>query len=194
MASIDFYRDRLRVNRHRLDEELAEHSQRLEEIGRECARLNRAVDRARADRDITLARLVKRVKEADPKATVPVIESHAALDPGVVGANELLRDAQEEHALWEALNRAWYQRGFDLKALGELYAAQYFVVDSVTGPGPGERRKQADETVRRAMRDASAAVDARSGSAAVEQFRRIGLRAEEERAAAQAGVRRRGQA
>lgn len=195
MADIAFYRDRLRVNRHRLDEELEQHAQYLEEIGRECARLNREVERSRVKRDITQAQLVRRIKANDPKATVPVIEAELTLDPGMLGANELLRDAQEEHAEWEALNRAWYQRGFDLKALGELYGAQYFSINSVTGPEPGERRKQADEVVRRALRDASAAVDAERPHrrSSVEQFERIGKRAEEERIAGGVGLRRRGE-
>ena len=177
-AGIGFYRDRLRVNRHRLDEELEEHAQRLEEIGRRCAHLNRAVERARVDRDMAMARLVRRLKASEPKATAPIIEAEAAFDEALRACNEALRDAQLEHSEWEALNRAWYQRGFDLKALGELYGAQYFAIDSVSGDAArGERRKGPDAEARRAMRDASAAVD---------QFRRMAVGPERA-----GGVRRR---
>lgn len=182
MATLSSYRDRLRVNRHRLDQELEEHAQRLEEIGRRCAELNREVEAARATRDMVLARLVRRVKATDPKATAPIIEAEAALDPNMIGALELLRDKQLEHAEWEALNRAWYQRGFDLKALGELFGAQYFAVTSVSGPDRGERMKQADAAVRQAMRDASAKVDS-----SVSAFTRLGEQAQAEAS----GIRRR---
>jgi hypothetical protein len=179
VGTLSFYRERLRVNRHRLDQELEEHAQRLEEIGRRCAGLNREVEATRSDRDVKLAQLVRRVKSTDPKATAPVIDAEAALDPVVSQANSGLRDKQLEHAEWEALNRAWYQRGFDLKALGELYGAQYFAINSVSGNG-GERVP--DASLRQAMREASTV----AGSS-VPAFTRIGKLVEAELH----GVRRR---
>lgn len=178
---IDFYRGKLRVNRHRLDQELEEHAQRLEEIGRKCAELNRGVESARADRDMTLAQLARRLRANEPKTTASMLDAEAALDPQVSQANARLRDKQQEHAEWEALNRAWYQRGFDLKALGELYGAQYFAIDSVTGPTRGEALRAADTAARQALRDASARVES-----SVAAFTRIG-----ERDAVVPGVRRR---
>lgn len=170
-AELDFYRSRLKINRHGLDVALEHHAQFLEEIGRECARVHREVETARSHRDMALAALVRRLKATEPKATAPLIDAEATLDPIVAGANFKLRDKQQEHAEWEALNRAWYQRGFDLKALGELYGAQYFAIDSVSAPLPSQQQRQA-------MREASAAVS---------QFTRIGRQDE----VGSTGIRRR---
>lgn len=149
---ITYFRSRLRVNKNALDDELEVHADHLEKIGRfvasaarQEAKLKRALEQEEANE-------VRDLMSSDPKL------SHAKASGDVKGKRSV-REAWEAHqeakqvlVEWEALEKAWYQRGFDLKALAELYGNQYFVINSAggqaTSPALGDQR------ARQAMRDA----------------------------------------
>lgn len=148
MLDIAYYRSLLRVDRNRLDDQLEQNAQSAEEIGREVARRTRNVADLKRELEVTEANIIARLKEADSKLSNPIAEKEARGHRDYRAAWTIYQDAKQELEEWEAVKSAWHQRGFDMKALGELYAQQYFVVDSV-----GHRSRATPETTRAAMRE-----------------------------------------
>lgn len=140
----------LRINRHRLDDELEIHSQVMEEIGRTVVKLNSMQLELKRKLAIAEAQAVSDLKDADPKMSNPIAEKEAARDRNVGRAWEAWQAARAELEEWESVQKSWYQRGFDLKALGDLFAHQYFAMDSIRGPYPSGM-----ESLRGQMREAS---------------------------------------
>lgn len=160
--NISEVRNMIRINRHRLDDELEINAQVMEEIGRTVSRLNGVQLELKRKLAIAEAKAISELKEADPKMSNPIAEKEAARDRDVNRAWEAWQGSRAELEEWESVQKAWYQRGFDLKALGDLFAHQYFAMDSIRGPYPsgmeslrgqmreasgnaGQRRHQADE-------------------------------------------------
>lgn len=138
MTSLDNYRAMLRINRHRLDDELECHAQISEEIGREVARKNSYMLEKKKSLDTTLARLISKLKATDEKMSNPVAENEAKRDSQYDEAWKGWQATRAELEEWQAVKDAWYQKGFDLKALGDLYAHQYFALDAIRGPYPSK--------------------------------------------------------
>jgi hypothetical protein len=174
---IDYFRARVRVNKNALDDELEQHADGLEKIGRfvasaarEEARLKRELERAEAEQ-------VRDLMSDDPKLSHAKAVGDAKLKRPVRDAWEDHQAAKQRLLEWEALEKAWYQRGFDLKALAELYGSQYFVINSAGGGIPVDDR-------RRAMREAS-------GSWGSQQTTKAERRGRAEEATPDEGPRRR---
>ena len=155
MATIQQYRNMVRINRHRLDDELEMNAQIMEEIGQQAGAAERRATALKLEYEQVAARLVRNIKANDPKATAVLLESEITLDRACCTAQYAHADAQQIAAEWSALAKAWYQRGFDMKALSELFVAQYFVIDST---GRAERKPEIDQAARAAMRSASSSV------------------------------------
>lgn len=176
---LDYFRARLRVNKHRLDDELEQHADHLEKIGRYVA--SAARDEARLKRDLEKAE-ASRIRDLmleDPKLSHAKASGDAKDKREVREAWEQHQEAKQRLVEWEALEKAWYQRGFDIKALAELFGSQYFVINSAGGAVTGPP----DAHSRAAMREATgsdfinrqtdkAHRRERSGEAMVEQPRR----------------------
>lgn len=124
-------RKMLKINRHRLDEELEVNSDIQERIGREVARRNSLMLEAKRMLTETEARVIADLKEADPKLSNPIAEKEAQRHRDYRAAWTSYQVARQEHEEWEAAYKAWITRSYDLKALGELYGFQYFTIDSV---------------------------------------------------------------
>lgn len=176
MATIQQYRNMVRINRHRLDDELEINAQMMEEIGQQAAAADRRAIALKLAYEQVAARLVRNIKANDPKVTAVLLESEITLDRDCCTAQQAHAEAHQVAAEWSALSKAWYQRGFDMKALSELYVAQYFVINST---GRAERKPEIDQAARAAMRSASSVVS---------QFSRIADAQERDTAAAVPGA------
>ena len=149
MADLEFYRSRLRVNKHLLDDELEVQSQYQEEISRELAAANTRMLRAKDLLARTEATVISELKEGK------MSDTHAA---GMAKKDQRRREdfdrfqeCREEHEQWLGLYDAWQRRGYSLKTLADLFNAQYF---SVTSAGSSTREVGVD-IGRAAMRAAS---------------------------------------
>jgi hypothetical protein len=129
-------RNMLRINRHRLDDELEIQAEILEKIGRSVVTLNSRQIELKRLLDVAEAKIIARIKENDPKTTNPMAEKEAKDDREYLRAWQAYQAARSEHEEWESLYKAWHARGFDIKALGELFANQYFAINAVRGPYP----------------------------------------------------------
>lgn len=122
---LNYYRDRLRIDKARLDEELARHSETFEEIGRQVARAAKTEALAKRELERVEARLIAELLEGDAKLAMNRAQVEVKRQREYITTHDELLNAREELAQWEALEKSWYGRGFDLRALGELWARQY---------------------------------------------------------------------
>ena len=137
-----YFRGRLKIDRSRLDDELEIHADHSDRIGRMVAKMTRAEAFAKRDLERTEAEEISRIIAGQVKTNATAAASEARLTRSYQKAWEDHQNALETLRLWESLGKAWYQRGFDLKALGDLYGHQYFRVDTLTGPSDLARARQ----------------------------------------------------
>ena len=145
---IDYFRGRLRVNRHRLDDELELQADHMDRIGREVAQATRAEADARRSFERAEATIIREAMQDDGKLSHAKASSDAKLHRDWEKPWTVYQNAKQTLLEWESVQKSWYQRGFDLTALGELFAHQYFVVDSLGG-------KQEQAQTRSAQREAT---------------------------------------
>ena len=130
---LDYFRARLRINKHALDDELEQHADTLEKIGRYVASAAREEARLKRDLEKVEAGRIRDLMSVDPKLSHSKASGDVKDKREVRDAWELHQEAKQRLVEWEALEKAWYQRGFDLKALAELFGNQYFVINSAGG-------------------------------------------------------------
>ncbi len=85
--------------------------------------------------------------------TVGAVDAKVKRDSGRIDKWEAYQRARATHEAWQGLLDAWRQKGFSIKTLADLYAAQYFSLSSTQSsrPQPG-RYDHADTSSERARR------------------------------------------
>lgn len=142
--SIDDYRRKLRVNKHTLDDELEEQPDIMDRISRKIVELNSKAQEQKDELAKTEGRLAEDVKEADPKLSLPVIDSKVKRAPERIRAWQRYQQSRAELEEWQGLLEAWKQKGYSIKTLADLYAANYFSVNSTTMTDRQKRRHDDD--------------------------------------------------
>lgn len=156
MATLEQYRNMLRINKLRLDDELEIQAQVQEQIGFVAAQLSARMLEMKDILARVESELIDTLKERDTKATVDQCKARMMRDPRRLQAWENLQRARLEHDQWDSLLQAWITKGYKLADIGGLYASDYFAIRSIGKPD-GERRREvnaADEESRSAMRRA----------------------------------------
>ena len=128
--SYDQFRAMLRVNKHRLDDELEIQAELLEKIGVECARQNSRQIDLKAKLEQIVGRLSEDIRDDEPKLTVGAVEAKVKREQDYQDAWTSYQSARAEHERWTVLQEAWRQRGFSIKTLADLYGSEYFKLDS----------------------------------------------------------------
>ena len=155
LDDINTYRRMLRIQKHRLDDELEINAEILDKIGQALARRNSLMLEAKKSLEITEARVLEQVKADDPKMTNPQAEREVKRDREYDSAWKAYQVARQEFEEWEHLMRAWITRSYDIKAMCELHGQQYFAIDSVrrsSGAQPSDTstgRERTQEAVSR---------------------------------------------
>jgi len=145
MAGIDFYRSRLKVNKHALDDEIEVQSQYQEEISRELSMANTRLLEAKDTLARTEARVYLDLK--GDKVSDTAANNQVRVDSGRMADWRAWMAAREEHEQWLGMYDAWQRRGYSIKTGADLFTAQYFSVGtSVTG----KRTREADVDIMRA--------------------------------------------
>lgn len=130
---IDYFRGRLRINRQRLDDELELQADHMDRIGREVAQATRADAEAKRAFERAEAGIIRDAMQDDAKLSHAKASTEARLHRDYEKPWTNYQNTKQNLLEWESVQKSWYQRGFDLKALGDLFAHQYFVVDSLRG-------------------------------------------------------------
>lgn len=142
-------RNQLRINRHRLDEELELQPYVAEQISREVATLNSRQLEAKEELARVEARLYLNLRDGADKITANEIDAKVKRDRDRIQANGSYQALRHEYEVWLGMQDAWRQRGFAIKNLCELFCADYFaqtqtsVTTDIRAPRPGRDRVEA---------------------------------------------------
>lgn len=139
---IKTFRTMLRVNKHRLDEELELQAELQERISSQVSRLNSRALELKKTLDSTFARVVADLKEDDAKMSNPIAEKEARRHRDYTSAWQAWLVANQEHEEWLGLYEAWKARGYQLNTLAKLYGDDYFAINTVHGEADGGRLRE----------------------------------------------------
>lgn len=151
MTTLDQYRTMLPVNKYRLDDELEIQPDIMMRIASSVTVANSRMLEAKDELAREEGELSENVKDEEPKATVTMIDSRVKRHARRIRAWQKFQDARQEYEQWNGLLEAWRQKGFSLKTLADLHAAQYFSVDSARAP---RTRELSQDEARAKMRQA----------------------------------------
>ena len=126
----DQFRSMLPIHKHRLDDELEIHAQLQEQISHEVTIRNSRMLDAKEELAKTEARVSDDLREDDPKITVAVVQAKLYRAPERVRAWQAYQAMRAEAERWSGLLDAWKQKGYSIKTLADLYASQYFALQS----------------------------------------------------------------
>jgi hypothetical protein len=136
LEDLQSFRNMLRINKHRLDDELEIQAEILDRIAQNVVRLDARQAELKEELAKVEGRLTLECKEDNPKMTVDEIKATVGRDKERATSWKAYRTAIAEHAEWDALYKAWAMRGKDIDVLARLYGSQYWQMDSVTGRQP----------------------------------------------------------
>jgi hypothetical protein len=142
MHTIEQFRAMLRVNKHRLDDELEIQGELMDRISTQVVIFNSKMIEAKAELARAEGLLGEEIREAEPKITVGALESKVQRDRNRVGLWQKYQQARATHEAWTGLLDAWRQKGYSIKTLADLYAAQYI---TLTSTQVSERQRARDE-------------------------------------------------
>lgn len=146
--NIETYRNMLRVNKHRLDDELEIQAEVMDRIGQQLTLANSRAIEAEDSLKKVEARLFREFKDAGEKVTDATAKSESLRHRDRTQAWEAYQLTRATHQEWQVLYEAWKARGFSLKELGELFGTQYFQINSI-------QRRDDTDAIRERMRDAN---------------------------------------
>lgn len=144
---IDYYRDKLKVNKHALDDLLEDHADLLDQIGQRLAMANTAMLEAKDKLARVEARVSQRLRDDHEKLTVAQVNEKLVRDDARLDAFDAYQKARQEHECWDTLNKAWQARGKSISVLSDLYGRQYFALRS-TGSRSTDNRSYDDGRAR----------------------------------------------
>lgn len=128
MDDLRTFRDMLRVDKHRLDDELELQADIMDRIAERMTALGSELRQAEEDMKIADAAAFLEAKNSG--LSIEVAGRVARLGETRASAWHAYTKAKEEHDRWSNLLESWKGRGFSINKLCDLYAAQYFTVDS----------------------------------------------------------------
>lgn len=144
----------LPVSKHELDDALEKQADIMERISSRVVHWNSRVASTKEELAKLESRIAYEVREsAGGKVTLDGIAGIQLRNPDRARCWDKLQENRSQLELWQGLLDAWRSRGFAIKALCDLYAAQYYSVNT------HQARPASDagfEARRLAMRQASA--------------------------------------
>lgn len=132
MDDLQTFRGLLRINKHRLDDELEVQAEVMGRISDKIASLAAKAAETSDALKTAEARIYRQLKDDDDKLTDKAADSAVRRHQDRARAFERVTLAHQELAQWQGLYDAWKARGFDVRKLCDLYSAQYYTKDSYT--------------------------------------------------------------
>lgn len=130
LDKIETYQRMMRIQKHRLDDELEIQAELLHKIS-ECVVLakSRAIS-AKDELDRLEGEIYSDAKEDNPKATVPELQGITLRDADRIKLWQKYQIARHDQEAWEGLHEAWKSRGFAIRSLVDLRLASYYTTES----------------------------------------------------------------
>jgi len=120
----------LRINKHRLDEELEIQAQIQFDISDSLATANARQSALKEELERSDAELLLDLRKSDVKRTVAELQAEILVDGEHLKRLREFQTAHKNYELWDGLYDSWKQRGFALKSLADLSMSNYFSVDT----------------------------------------------------------------
>lgn len=120
----------LRINKHRLDDELELQPQLSHDISESVATANAKMLSLKEDLAKEHATIGLELRSGGEKMTVDAINAEITIDPEYQSISLKYQAAKKDYERWLGMAEAWRARGFALKTLADLYIASYYVIDS----------------------------------------------------------------
>lgn len=128
----------LRVNKHRLDDELEVQAEIQEDIAQRVSALEAAVADAKDNLAKVEARLNEDFRDGE-RITKDAVEAKVRRHPDRNRAWEAHQQALRDHREFSDLLDAWKARAKDIQSLAKLFGDQYWALTSVHGPEGRQR-------------------------------------------------------
>lgn len=129
------YDQELKIDRHALDDALAEQPVVFARVAQDCALAISERDHAKEDLEVTRAEVSldvrQRLEQEGTKSTEAVVAAQIELDRRYREAMKVLLETKAAADRLAAIKEAFAQRAFALKDLCGLYVAGYWGTDSV---------------------------------------------------------------
>lgn len=132
--TIDQIQAMLTVDKHRLDEALVVQADVMFRISDNITDYAEQV--AQLSDDLKQVEAAAFLEAKDQGQSDKLAEKTAKSHPGRVKIGDQLAAAKRQHSRWSGLHEAWKARGYAIRELAALYAAQYFVVSPNSTPRP----------------------------------------------------------
>lgn len=161
MSTIEQYRSMLRVNKHRMDDELEVQAEVMDRINQSLASAELEASEAKDELARLEARLAAEFKEDDTKLSLDAVAGKVRRDRSRIQAWDRLQARVADHKEWAGLHEAWKARGFAFTTLANLYVAGYFTLTSIHGDRES-RREESRQQMRREIREASPAASGKT--------------------------------
>lgn len=141
VATYEQYRNMLRVDKLRLDDELEVQAEVRQRIAEEVAKLNTRMLEAKDALARTEANLLEDAKDNDPKLTVDMARAKVLRSTDRQRAWSSYQASRETFEMWKDLLESWDTKGHKLRDLGGLYIGDYFAIKSVSRAEDRPRRE-----------------------------------------------------
>jgi len=130
---MDDLETKLRIQKYELDDDLTEHPDLYHQVSKEYMFAKSRRDKLKLEKEQLEAELDASVRagwrEDDGKMTETGVKNKIMLMPSIKKLAAKYGDACLEADLWQALERAFDQRGYAIKDLVQLYASGYWTTD-----------------------------------------------------------------
>lgn len=148
MKELQDFRTQLRINKHRLDDELEVQSELQEQIASILAEKEARMLELKDELGKVEARLIEDFREGSTK---DLAEAKAKRHPDRAKAWERYQVAMRAHADWVHMLDAWKARGRDMHTLGKLFGDSYFSLTSISGSRGRDRGRDSYEATRASL-------------------------------------------
>lgn len=149
----------LAISKGRLDDELEIQAEMQWRISEEVNRRGSALGAAKDHLDVVEARLSKKYEDL----SVAKCSAAVKTEPARIDAFEAMQTARQEYERWQSVYSAWQSRGYSIKTLADLYAHDYFALNSA-GSRQSRSREDVTEARARLTEDRNSRREARDSS------------------------------
>lgn len=139
--TLDELRGMLKIDKHKLDDELEVQAHVHFQITEELSYQSHQKQSLKEELEMYDAGLLIDLRKSNVKKTVSELQAEIAVDSGHRATIRDLFLVNKNHELWEGMLEAWKQRGFALKSLADLAMSNYYNVDS-TYERPAVQRRE----------------------------------------------------
>ncbi len=160
--TINDFRKMLRINKHRLDDELELQAELMYWISEHLVKITSQTAHLKNELEKLDAVIISELKESGQKGAANLLAGKAKEDPERESTWMRYQVSLADQMKWEYMLEAWRSRGFALTGLGNLYSANYFSPTSVGSTSTKESSQESYEQLRERISEKRTSSDSKS--------------------------------